>query len=220
MRVTTQMLNDSARRAGLPIRDTSLLDYINKDESSKGLLGTSNSKLNAVDSMKKKTYENIEKEAGDLSDKAIQFLNEADDLFAEAKETGDTSEIVSRIMDMVDSYNKTIDILSKETDTLTRFYYQSLKDAFFNNEAALKELGITVDKSGKVNIDKDKLKAADPEALESVFGTKGNLSAKLYLIAGKVAANASAGLSSINNQYGSDGYLNPSQYSNRYDFWG
>ena len=220
MRVTTQMLNDSARRAGLPIRDTSLLDYINKDGSSNGLLGVSNSKMSAVDSMKKKTYENIEKEAGDLSDKAIQFLNEADDLFAKAKESGDTSEIVSRIMDMVDSYNKTIDILSKETDTLTRFYLGSLKDAFFNNEAALKELGITVDKTGKVSIDKDKLKAADPKALEAVFGTSGNLSAKLYLIAGKVADNASASLSSINNQYGSDGYLNPSQYSNRYDFWG
>lgn len=220
MRVTTQMLNDSARRAGLPMRDTSLLDYINKDGSSNGLLGVSNSKMSAVDSMKKKTYENIEKEAGDLSDKAIQFLNEADDLFAKAKESGDTSEIVSRIMDMVDSYNKTINILSKETDTLTRFYLGSLKDAFFNNEAALKELGITVDKTGKVSIDKDKLKAADSEALEAVFGTSGNLSAKLYLIAGKVADNASASLSSINNQYGSDGYLNPSQYSNRYDFWG
>ena len=38
MRVTTQMLNESARKAGLPLHDTSLLNYINKENGGNGLL--------------------------------------------------------------------------------------------------------------------------------------------------------------------------------------
>lgn len=46
MRITTQMMNESARKAGLPIGGTSLLNYINKDEKS------SNSLLEALNKNK------------------------------------------------------------------------------------------------------------------------------------------------------------------------
>ena len=41
MRITTQMLNESARKAGLPINNTSLLNYIKND-------GTGNTWLDAL----------------------------------------------------------------------------------------------------------------------------------------------------------------------------
>lgn len=38
MRITTQMLNESAKKSGLPINNTSLLNYINGDETNNSLL--------------------------------------------------------------------------------------------------------------------------------------------------------------------------------------
>lgn len=38
MRITNQMLNESAKKAGLPINSTSLLNYINNDSSKNTLL--------------------------------------------------------------------------------------------------------------------------------------------------------------------------------------
>lgn len=46
------MLNESARRAGLPINNTSLLNYINNDGSDNSLLSAL-SKNSTVDSVKK-----------------------------------------------------------------------------------------------------------------------------------------------------------------------
>ena len=42
MRVTTQMLNETARKARLPINNSTLLDYINNDSSADSMLNSIN----------------------------------------------------------------------------------------------------------------------------------------------------------------------------------
>ena len=44
MRITTQMLNESARKAGLPVNNTSLLNYINNKNQGNSLLDALNKK--------------------------------------------------------------------------------------------------------------------------------------------------------------------------------
>lgn len=46
MRIITQMLNESARKAGIPVNNTSLLNYINNDSSNNSLLSALNNKKN------------------------------------------------------------------------------------------------------------------------------------------------------------------------------
>ncbi len=69
----------------------------------------------------------------------------------------------------------------------------------------LSALGITMDKNGKLSIDKEKLKSADLSRLESVFGAEGTLTSRLNLIAGKVADSAEASLKSASSQYNAAG---------------
>ncbi len=54
MRITTQMLNESARKAGLPVNSVSLLNYVNKGNSQNTLLSALNKKkTDAAGAMKK-----------------------------------------------------------------------------------------------------------------------------------------------------------------------
>ena len=53
MRVTTQMLNETARKAGLPINNSTLLDYINNDSSADSMLNSINGSTSAATQMLK-----------------------------------------------------------------------------------------------------------------------------------------------------------------------
>ena len=72
MRITTQMLANSAAKSGIPIQRTSLLDIIN-NKSSQNLLGTIGKSMNttstgATDILRKNNYAKLE----DLSEKLSQ----------------------------------------------------------------------------------------------------------------------------------------------------
>ena len=95
MRITTHMLNESARRAGLPVNNTSLLNYINNDSSGNTLLSALDKNGGgAVDTVKKSSYEKLEKEAEQLLQKTETFTDESQDsIFARARESGSNQEI-------------------------------------------------------------------------------------------------------------------------------
>ena len=64
MRITTQMLNESARKAGLPINNTSLLSYASNESSENTLLRALNKNSSSVvDTAKRSSYEKLEKAA-------------------------------------------------------------------------------------------------------------------------------------------------------------
>ena len=54
MRITTQMLNESARKAGLPINNTSLLNFIKNDGTGNTLLDALNKKRKLLQLLLKK----------------------------------------------------------------------------------------------------------------------------------------------------------------------
>lgn len=221
MRVTTQMLNESARKAGLPLHDTSLLNYINKGNSGNGLLDAISNKngqnTGNVSRMQKYGYEKMEKLAGGLCQSAEALLAKENSLFDKAKESGDTKDVVKGIENMVNAYNDTLQALRKETGAINRLYLESLKSAVKENATALKNAGVTVGSDGQLVIDKEKLSAADLETLEKAFGPSGDFTSKVSYVAGKVEDNAAANLNSISNQYTSGGNAYTAAMLRRYD---
>lgn len=221
MRVTTQMLNESARKAGLPIHDKSLLNYINKGDGGNGLLDAISKKDNQntgkVSRMQKYGYEKMEKLSGGLCQSAETLLAKDNSLFDKAKESGDTKDVVKGIEDMVNAYNDTLQALKKETGSINRLYLESLKSAAKENAAALKNAGVTMAEDGQLVIDKEKLSAAELETLEKAFGPSGNFTSKVSFVAGRIEDNAAANLDSISNQYTSDGNAYTAAMLSRYD---
>ncbi len=151
-------------------------------------------------------YEKL-KESADRLEQYADALNATGNksLFEEAKKSGDPTEVYGEVEKMVSAYNDLLGRMRTDMSTMGRFYYESLKAVTADHKDELSALGITMDKNGKLSIDKEKLKSADLSRLESVFGAEGTLTSRLNLIAGKVADSAEASLKSASSQYNAAG---------------
>ncbi len=218
MRITTQMLNESAKKMGLPINRHSLLDYINHDSNSNSLLNVL--QKDAVGTVNQSKYEEQEKASEELKAEAGKFLAEGkDSLFEKAKESGDASGIKEEIKSLAGKYNSLLSALNKAPDTLNIFYKQSMKDLADENKEALAGIGIQAAKSGNLTIDQEKLGASSAESLEQVLGKDSAFLSKLSFLASAVESNAGANLESISSSYLSNGSLVGGNF-NKFDIWG
>ena len=218
MRITTQMLNRSARKAGLPINNTSLLNYINGN-SSNTMLNALN-KNSTTDAATKSKYEKLEKTADQLSEAASAFTATGkDSLFSKARESGDNQDIYNTVENFVGKYNSTISALKNTSSTSNDYYSQTLKSAASDNKEALESIGITIAKDGSLSVDKDKLKEADIDTLEKVLGNTKGFTQKAAYVAGRVSDNAQTNQSSLSSQYSSKGSLY-SALASKYNLYG
>jgi len=221
MRVTTQMLNNTANKSGIMLTGKSLLDYVNEDGNSmgNGLLNALNKGSNVIDTAKKNSYEKLEKEADNLSQKAELFLPDKDTLFDKARESGDSRELYNVIEALAESYNNTMAGLQSSSSALDGYYEQMLKEAAQENKEALEKVGIVIGKDGKMTVDKEKLEASDVDSLEKAFGPSNVFATKVAFIGSRISSNAEANAASYSSRYNSFGDLY-SAMSGKYDFWG
>lgn len=220
MRITTWMLNESARKAGVPINGTSLLNYINKGNSQSAFLKALNQKNSNVDTTKKANYEKLGKAADQLLQQAEIFTIEGEkSIFTKARESGSNQEIYDSVEAMIESYNNTIKSLKTASTTMNDFYRQMLEDAVSANTDTLQNIGITISKDGTAAIDKEKLEAVDIDSLEKVLGSSGDFSKKVAFLAGRISDNAEANAENLSRQYNSTGNIY-SGISGKYNFWG
>lgn len=222
MRITTQMLNESARKAGLPVNNTSLLNYINNDGSDNSLLSALNKKTaSAVDTENKKKYEKLGEEADKLTDAAAILLQDGEDnLFTQAKESGDMQKIYDSIECLFENYNSTMKALKNTSGSLNEFYRQMLSEASEENKENLAAIGITFDKAGTASVDMEKIKETDLETLQSMFGSKSEFVSKVNFISTRISDNAEANVESFSAAYSSDGNLYSGSIGSKYNFWG
>lgn len=219
MRITTQMLNETARKTGVPINSGSLLNHLNNSVSDDSLLKALNKSGSAADTRQKSDYEKLEKSAGRLQKSADKLAAKGENsLYEKAKESNDTEEICKETQTLVEEYNNTMKILQSDPGPLNNYYYEMLQEAASGNREALESVGITVSKNGKMTVDSDKLKAADADTLEKALGSSG-FTSKVSFVAGRVSDNAQAGTKSLASQYGADGSLHAASGS-KYSFWG
>ena len=207
MRVTASMVSEASMQTGMPLTGgNTLASYLNGD-STRTLASTLGEKHGtATSALSKGTYEKL-KDAAEKLEQRADKLNETGDksVYAKAKASGDTSELCNEIEKLVSGYNELLDKMAKDTGSMNRFYQSSLKEAVKENKNGLSAIGITIDKNSRMVVDKEKLKAADVDKVESIFGAAGTLSSKLNLIAGKVADNAQANMKSASSQYNAAG---------------
>ena len=217
MRITDQVMNATARKAGVPV-NLSLVDYLNK--SSKNSLEDMFGVGNSANPAKKSSYEKLEKKAEELAKNAQAFLAEGQDsIFAKAKESGDNEELCSQVEKLLASYNDTLKALKPSASPLDDYYRQMLKDAAEENSEALKAAGITMGKDGILHVDKNKLKETDVDSLEKLFGASGTFSEKAAFLGEQIADHAGANALSYSSKYNADGN-SYAALGNKYDIWG
>jgi len=220
MRITTRMVNDSATAAGVPVNSTTLLDYVKGG-------GSDNTSL--VSMLAKGKNSTGKKVSGEKLAEAAESLEKAVDaiggegqkgLFETARAEENTDEIYKNVQTLLESYNSTLKALGSDSSALNAYYAQMLKEASTGNADALKKIGITVGKDGKLSVDQEKWKAADVDTLESVLGASSDWMGRLTFLSGKISDNAQAGLEGLGSRYNADGTVGSSWESSKYDLWG
>lgn len=223
MRITTQILTNTSREAGIPLVQGGLLDALNKQDTSVDLLEELNKSQDAKSaSALQKVFRELRNTSDDLRKRASELLETGEDsLFGKAEEEKDTGKIIAGVKDMIGSYNKTLELLKETDGSLNSFYYKELKNAAAANEEQLKSVGITLNKDGSLSIDEKVLGNADYDTLKKVFGSESKFVQRTEYISDKVSQNAKANAESISNQYNAKG-ISYSDYSgeNKYNFFG
>lgn len=220
MRITTHMLNETAKKTGIPIHQTNFLSYVN-DESAGG--NTLLDALNKKDKVSPETisnYKKMEKTAQSLKDQAEKLSQTGEKSFFEKiKESGNTKEAYEAVESYVERYNATLSNLNKSSGMLDQYYSQMLQEAADKNSEQLEKIGISINKNGSLTVNKEKLHAASVEDMQSAFGGEGELASKTAFLADRIANNAQAGIESTTSQYDGMGNIY-SQLASQFDFLG
>ncbi|MCM1157543.1 MAG: hypothetical protein NC300_08220 [Bacteroidales bacterium] len=223
MRITTQMLAQTSRETGIPLAQGSLLDVLNKKNTKESLFDTYNKTQDAKKaSAIRKEYQKLGSAAEDLGKSASRLTDtEEDALFTKAGENGETKDILSEVKDMLEAYNKTLELLKGADGSLNQYYYRELKNAATVNAEQLKTVGITRGKDGSMAVEEKVLENADYDTLKKVFGSDSDFVKKADYIGGRIAENAQAGVASISSQYNAKGMsYQDSTEANKYNFFG
>lgn len=219
MRITTQMVNESARKAGRPINDISLLDYVKQDSSSNNLAGILNNKESALDTVQKKKYMAIEDSAVALEKSADIFSKEK---LEEAlqNESGNYKDLYEGILKLIENYNSTLQKLKDMPSTFNELYGELLQNALKDQKKVLEEIGITQSKDGTLKLDREKLEKVPLETWEKSVESLLSVGEKIKFISGRISDNAKANVESYSSQYDATGNPYSSINKSKYDFWG
>lgn len=219
MRITTQMLNESARKAGLPINHTSLLNYIKSDGKQNTLLDALN-KSNET-SVKKGSYEKIDKESDKLMQAANDLLQDGENsLFEQAKISSDYQGVYDGIEKLFERYNGTLKALKATPNTMNNFYREMMLEASAETKESLSSVGVTFAKDGTARVDMEKIKLTDFDTLEGLFGKDSDFVNKIDFLSAKVSNNAEANIRSLNSAYNASGNISAVIGNSKFDFWG
>lgn len=221
MRVTTQMLANSAAKSGMPLHRTTLLDTMNHKSSSGSLSGIG-SQTNATNLLNKNNYSKLEDAAESLSKYADKLAAaDKDSIFAKAEETGNTKEILTDVNKMVEEYNVTLKQLRTTGGTMSHFYQQQLKEIPSECKEILKSIGITQAKDGSLSVNEKILENADIDTLRKTVGSESGFASKVSFVSNCIKENAVANIASASNQYTANGssYRNSFE-TNKYNFFG
>ncbi len=219
MRITTQMLNESARKAGLPINHTSLLNYIKSDGKQNTLLDALNKSNETL--VKKGSYEKIDEESDKLMQAANNLLQDGENsLFEQAKTSSDYQGVYDGIEKLFERYNGTLKALKATPNTMNSFYREMMLEASVETKESLSSVGVAFTKDGTAKVDMEKIKATDFETIEGLFGKDSDYVNKIDFLSAKISNNAEANIRSLNSAYNASGSIYAAIGNSKFDFWG
>lgn len=222
MRITSQMLSESAQKAGVEVKH-SLLDYINSDNKSSTLQQVlSANKTSVSDTAKEKNYKELDKLADSILTNIKSLAGGDDDSVLNKLETADDDEnrkaLLAAVGSLVDDYNTIRKDLVNAQGTLNTYYAKLLKDDVEEHEELLEKVGITYNGSG-LELDENKLSKADISDVKNALGGNSTYMEGLYIIVNHISDNVEANLKSLSSQYNSSG-VNYYSATGRYDVKG
>lgn len=222
MRITTQMLNEATQKSGLQVQRRTLLDYVNNKNAGNSLFqALSASRTNSSNASKLSTYEKLESSADKLLQQVTSFIaDDEESIFDKIEKDGkeeDKETLYDSIDSMIESYNAIMNSLKTSTGTLDSYYRKMMKEVAAENEEALADIGISVERDGSMSLNMDKLKACDIATVKDVLGESGTFSTKIGLLAAHISDNAEANVESLSSQYNSLGSTY-SASSSKYNF--
>ncbi len=139
-------------------------------------------------------------------------LTEEEKKAQEQKAADEKTTVVSEIQKVVNYYNGLYDSLEDTGSSANRAFQTQLKNTVKGYEKKLKEIGISIDKTGTLSVTEKTLKNADVEDLKEIFCKKDGLSDKLADKADTLKANASTTLKVMNKLYGTSASSNYTKY--------
>lgn len=113
-------------------------------------------------------YKKVETASNNLED-ALVNLDKEDLYKAEAGKEYDNTNLIKNINNYVTAYNSTITALDNCGGSLKNSFKTELIEAFKEKVEALNKIGISLSADGKLSVDQEKLQAAKPEDVKSIF---------------------------------------------------
>ncbi len=130
-----------------------------------------------VNSTKDGDYKKVTSSSAALTETMDKLKSSS--LWDESKEGYSKDNIISGIKDFVSSYNTLMTNIDNVGKTVENTYKTKFNQYVKEHEKELAEVGVTIEKDGKMTIDKDKLNEADVSALKKVFGNDSEFMKKL-----------------------------------------
>ena len=151
------------------------------------------------------TYMNMKENAGMLQSTASKLLDTGDDsIYKKAEESGDTSQITSKVKDFVNQYNSTVRNLKSAGGRVDTSYYNQLTSYASMHRNALEASGVTRNSDGTLSVNEKVLQKASVEQLKQTWGGSASFAARAGQVATNVQYNAVTSMNSmINNSYSS-----------------
>lgn len=134
-------------------------------------------------------------------------------LFAKAEETGNTKDVVKEVEAFVADYNSMVSNMRKTGGTTNNIYRSKLSYDIIGDREELKNIGITANKDGTLEVDKKKLQNAAVEDLQKVFEGASSFAGKtsvnsIYVESGAVTTMAQSSYQAALGGYNSYGAYN------------
>lgn len=223
MRITTQMLNEAARKAGVPVYTTSMLNYVFNKDKTNALPFERNMGDEIESPRRQQNYEKQEDAARRLNAAAKELSGDGGESIYDGKDTTENKdELKEKVTELVKQYNAVLETFSESSGQLDSFYRKSLKSLVEEHEKQLAAVGITADKNGKLYIDERKWAAADREMVKKAFSGKNGFADSLSFMSEKIADYALSNQTNAGGLYQKDGSEAAVMWytKNRYDAWG
>lgn len=169
----------------------------------------------------KTNYTNIKRAAEAESSALNKLLEEgADSLFGYEETQPKKEEIAAQVKAAAEAYNTMMSKLTEEGGRVNDMYARQLRNLFISNKNKLEKAGITQDKYGKMELDKEKLQNAEIQVLKEIFQGTDSFGGKLLERSEKIIDNADTNLNSINNATYSTLLSNYGSSGSRFNSWG
>jgi hypothetical protein len=223
--VRARNLRSARRSRSSKLLSSKLSSKLTSSTSSSKSTSSTKSTTSSAKTKQISKYETVESKASDIQSLVTKMINMVDMEYTD-DETGETakenaqSNLVSYIEDFVSDYNTVHDTLYDLSGSSNLAFKKALESIVTSNKSALSDVGITVDKSGDLSVDKETLKAADSDSIKTLFQTKNGFAGKISSKMETIEDTASKTVNTLNYLYGTTSTYSSLGYSNYYNTYG